>query len=840
MPEDKDVTTPSVIEPAGGQNSAGIADVPLPESRPELVPDETGDDLDEEHLKALFQAKDKKEIQPLLNLLSSRVNTARLVSFSKWRTFAAIDVAWNTPFHQVTPTILSYLLSPDRDRRGTEAQQNDAIAKELEAWGLSEDSLFYYIDDKSCQGGRRRVLRQENLFRIIVPIVQAAVYSRCSTMFVERNLTPLFDYEPVQLTNESATVGDVITSVVEGISNAYGYPAVLQQVILQSLKYGYQWMFPSEAWHRELNEDDTVKKQGIRYTLPHPSRTACDNTYRPSSINTDTGVEWACWWDIRTYGDIIANTEYWNTKSIPFGTDWFDVSNNRCALAFTNYYPCIAKPFHDSDNWLAAKNDRVDKAAWQTYGTNDNDKAVFITGLDCKLNPKQWGLSKTQNRSVWMRFVIANDGTILWAQRFKYRPPIFFGIDLDEALALSPSFALQAIPWQDMVSNLLTQQYITTKQNLMLLFFYDQDLLSESNVNEMLTRTFNTQKPLQIPLDRERLRARNKDPREALIPVQLPFKDTTQNITCLNTVLNLMDRVLQTSPQSQGATSSHVTSAREQQEMAQAVQSRLEFAGVGIDMGIYAWKQQLFDAWKAYGEEQYSVVLNDVPDDMKERLKSEYGMDISTASRGMITVKGSKSDLDVSGFISRKDRVSRDKNPQVAGEMMKAIASVMGNPQLLQMFGPDWVGKNFELIWLMAGFPKDTVPHIPQGANQQQQAQIQQQLAEAAQQIVQAATQQSVAESMKTIQPTIEHLQETLKEFMDKSSQAIKQTQTGLQEVGQAAQQAEAKEGQQEQAITSVAEHLQNVQQVLDHLTKIVQAAAQPQVTPTSPTSLTP
>ena len=128
-----------------------------------------------------------------------------------------------------------------------------------------------------------------------------------------------------------------MTDRVQMISQQYDYSSVLSQCVFQMLHYGQCFQFPKECWHSEKQierdkdgeEKEVYTKEGIRYHMPHPSRTFWDVAHRPSTFNSDSGSRYSGYWTIQRYGEIESNSMYYNTDKISTGSiDWLTSNPN--------------------------------------------------------------------------------------------------------------------------------------------------------------------------------------------------------------------------------------------------------------------------------------------------------------------------------------------------------------------------------------------------------------------------------------------------------------------------------------------------------------------------------
>ena len=95
----------------------------------------------------------------------------------------------------------------------------------------------------------------------------------------------------------------------------------------------------------------------------------------------------------------------------------------------------------------------------------ERDKAVFLSMVWMKIVPKNYDIG-TLDVSVWFRFDVAGDTSVVWAGPSSYSPTLYAGYDADEMRDRNPGLGLELLPFQDHLQNILSHIILTTKQNL--------------------------------------------------------------------------------------------------------------------------------------------------------------------------------------------------------------------------------------------------------------------------------------------------------------------------------------------------------------------------------------
>lgn len=740
-----------------------------------------------------------------------------------YRIYWAIDRAYDTPFYQISYTQLQGLL--DRKADGKE------VLDQVRRWGLTH-MLPDAIDKNGkpcCVPGTNTPQKALNLpvfFNIYVPLVCAYVTIRWAKLFLDRNLVPLYKYEPIKYNKKNRLRGEIWTEIIQIMSNRYDYASDEAQAILQTLLYGTCIKFPREAWHTEKQEDENGKakivKEGLRFNFPHPTRLYYDLYSRLSTLNSDSGIKHLGYWEICRYSDIKNNADYWNKDKITYGaTTWFTGYED----FFSTVYPCImqfpAPPSGVSTSSTATQAggpmDRESQIVY--YGESQDNAATILTQHFEKIIPKDWGLG-TYEYPVWMRFVMGNAETVHYAEPLCFTPGAYYGYDADNNRFRNKTLALEVLPFQDQISQIITQWSLSVRQNLINPTFVNTDVVPQEIVNQLenigekmlRTRTF-------IPFsDTENIRTQTslKDP---FVSPQFTNHDTAQLAFFIKGILDIVDRVLVLSSQEIGQTGPHEQTAEEIRTIATTTSTRLDFTGTFIDRGIFATKKMLYDAAMAYGDDnvaaqistdyaateaEFKAMLKEINFEIDD--KDDDGYSTSTTKRG---VKGKKSSIPMEIFASTRDARDRIDNPGIAAAMAQMFQAVAGNEVMIQAVGPEQMVSLLNQIIQTAGLPKEfRLQPLPN--NGQQPGAIQQ----LQQQILQFAEQ--VKKAIETAS------QETAKQVLEETGKAI---QPIAQAIGQVAQTNQA----QDQEIAQLAQAIGQINQLLAAVSQA------PQLPPSGP-----
>lgn len=703
------------------------------------------------------RADQPPRIRKLIDLLSRRVTQGRTMNLQEWQSYHAIDIACEVDYNQSIPTLVQNIVSRNLDR--------DQTLQALKDFGLSNDELFLKVQDD--RGVTQNVPNAPVLYQMLVPIVTAYCKTVLGQIYNERNTVPLLRYQPLKETTRNRILTEIITFIVQTISTNYGYAAVLRQGLDQMLRYGLALSFPLEEWHceKQVVDGETITvKEGIRYAWPHPTKMSYDLSHPLTSLNTNTGTGWLNHWRVLTYGDILDNPIYWNRRKIFCGTNWFQ--SPMAGNYFSEIFPCTME--FPCPNWGRA--DREQKANW--YTTADRDKAVFVTEQFFNLIPSVWGLGDYKY-PVWHRFTMAGDDTVLWAAPCAYVPSWFLGYDYDQNAARNPSLALQLLPWQHQIGNIVSQILLTAKQNLLDVTYYDtnavdlKDIKRFENLGERRYRG-----KIFIPYDSLKARMAQYSQKDAFIPVPTRFNSIQEMMQALPMCLNLMERILQITAQDTGAAASHQQSKAEILQTGGASKNRRALTACAADEGTDAWKRQLSDGFGAYGDAGVSAQVSAEIEDLDTHL-AEIGFKTRGKGEDKVSVTGHKRALKLEAFAATSQAPQQSNDKEIAQALMLGVQNVSTQEGLAKEVGVKNILRMIERAVILSGGPKDF--KLPISKDAKGQPQITPEMAQALQQLQQSIL-QTVEE--KVVKPSAEATHKIQSEV-----DALNQTVASLQKI---------------------------------------------------------
>lgn len=688
------------------------------------------------------------------NRIRDRVQSGMNYNLSNYKYYHAADLAWDVPFRQTTYSLLQgFLDRKTPDKEILSALENVDMSGMLTVFNKEGKAISGRIDPKDVAEVK---VNAPTFFGIFIPLAKQYTTIRVAAIVNSYRQIPLFKFEAAKSTVLNRTKSDIITDRVEMMSTQYGYFDVIKQAVLHMLHYGTAILFPAEEWHTEpqrlrvpkedkdgkiidgkYEEKEVVIKEGLRFNLPHPSRTFIDAAYRPSTINSDSGVRFGAYWRIARVGEVMNNPMYWGNKDkIP--DNGIDLKANNPGFFNTVYNSCALKfgPVGTVD-----RGDREVKLSY--YTANEPDRAITFTEYFEKINPKTEGIGD-YDYEVWFRYVVAGNDTVVYACPLAHCPMVYFGYDALESRAQNASMTLEILPFQDHVSNLFSQYILTVKQNLTNLTFFDTNQVDKKVIDEIRNlgqKNYTTTN--FAPMDMRTNRMGQNDPSKAFQTFQFQHQPTEELTRGVSELLKILERVLVISPQELAQTATHELTAEEVKNMNAAKSTRYEFTAGAVDRGVYALKSLIYASLMNYADEDLWARLP-MPIDTTALDKLGFKVEHTDSDGKTALVTGKKSAILIDSFAANRDGDLRVANAQTAQAMTQVLQAVLSNERLFAEVGEKQVLNLINEISQIAGLPKD-FQFQPTGDGARQQAaamqESQAQLQKAAEAIEQKTTQ---------------------------------------------------------------------------------------------------
>lgn len=693
-----------------------------------------------EQLKTYFTKKDGSPLcgkaQEFCKWISGLIEDGRTTSIRYYRFYAAADLMWDGP-----PIL------PENVPLTAYAQKKIDIVSceaELNKLGCAEKFIETTKPTAPDQAPKKQV-NFEKLAEVCVNIGRSYISRRVDAQCNKYNsLTPTFKYEPRDKSLVGRCKGEAMSEYADIMAAAYDYKHQQRQAIRGMLSYSRSFMFPAGAWDYDtqidfapddytgddLVQDDSeqpegekrpklrsvVVKEGVPMLVLHPSKVIYDTAYPPATINTDSGCGYIAFWDVKKYGDLKCNTAYFNTDKISYSSGGASVySQNRgyFDLIYSGQpinFPQPGTPAPDGVDTgamgkhsidLAANNDRT--ANTGVYTTEQSESGVFVTDLRVKVVPRDWGMGRYP-KPVWLRLLVASDDTVIFAEWLPSLPAIYWGHNEDDAKMINLGQMHEIMPWQDQLSNIMSQLLMTMKRTLAQIWVLNSDVVDEvtyQQFQELMRGENFYQKPKLLKVSYKKLQNMGIDPKVGAIQLVMPEQRDQEYINnafkAIVQILALVERLMMLSPQEQAQPAPREITAAEVAAVEATTQVKFNAISESIDEARAAWKRIVFESAQAFATDQ--VVLPVTQTFSKEtiekagfNLKAPEDEGESTRQEGR-TITGSKRSLVYDYVFTSRDGGNRVTDAQSANVLISTLNAVI--PLIGQSLGKKRI---FEIV----------------------------------------------------------------------------------------------------------------------------------------------
>lgn len=681
--------------------------------------------------------------------LRDRINESVSYGLANSMIYSAADLAWDSA--PITKQIYPLMLY---------AQGKISVegcAKELDKLKCADKFV------KKDKSGLITGIDLPRFYETAVSLVRSLITRRLAAQSNKfQSLYPYYQYEPRSTSLVGKLRADVLSQRMDIMTDQFDYRHHDVQCMRDMFRYAHCLDFLRSKWEREdqwewetpgdveVKNDERKKKnklikEGVCWINPHPSRTFWDNNYPLASINSDTGCEYVGFWDIVRYKDILDNPSYFNRQTISYGPTLWGIYATY-TIYFGQFF-CNIKPPCDMGNLgfdLSSPNDR--KANIGVYDGEKRNAAVFLTQYFKKLVPKDWGCGEYPF-PVWVRFTTASDATVVYVEIMPTTPAAYLGYNEDDNRQLNISFAHEIMPYQDQMTNLVTNMLLTVQRDLLCIIGLNKDVLDDGvrqhAQNQLEGKNYGTT-PLVIEYSLSKLERMGINAKDvAAVFETRAGASLTVIFQAMTQLLLLVERIFALSPNEQGQPSPREISATEVNEITNTTSSVYSFISDSIDEFRGAKKRILYESLISCGSREIRVpVKNRYTRKTIEAAGFEYDKDededvAGSDLRGR-TIIGTKNRLIYDYIFSSRDGAERPSRVQAANTLVQLLA-ILQNPVLAQALGKERLFNIVNEIFRMCGAGYDMNLELAEGepdavgvdVNEQVQ-QIISQLAEAA------------------------------------------------------------------------------------------------------------
>lgn len=693
-----------------------------------------------------------------------------------YQLYAAVDVAWDTP--ALTREMIPLLLY---------AQSKITIQTcTTQLAGLNCADQFVRKDAAGTAVG----IDMPKFVETSLNMVRSYVTRRHAAQSVKyTNLYPYYKYESRRTDMAGKLRADAMSQEAEIIVDDFDYRHHDSQVMRDALLYGHSVDFVRSPWDvvRQYQADETAKefktytkedprtlpvksyieKEGVSWVNPHPTRLICDNSEPLAAINSDTGPLYIGYWDIVRYGAVSKNPDYFNRTAITYGmtglwglyskyTDYFQ--QYFCNIQMPAGPAPVPNPMGPFAGAAAATvdpggaNDR--KASIGLYSGDMDHMSMFKVEYFRKLIPANHRMGEYPFE-IWVRFVLASDSTIIFAEPMPSTPAAYCGINESDSRQVNASFAHDVMWAQDLMSNLVTQMMLAVEGELFKVIGINTDMIDAEDVkrieDRLKGRDWSARGPLVIPFSVKALAEELDLKLDAVFKlgetrqgqsVEVIFRAMTQ-------LLALLERMTAMSPAEQGQPAPREISATEVTEIASTTQNVYSFISDGIDEFRAAKKRILYESAACCKEGKVQVP---VVNRYSKKTITAAGFTVANPEEGeeverpqRVTLIGTRKELRHAYVFTTRDGAERPVNTQAANSLVQLMQVVLQVPPVLQALGREKIFDIFNEIFRLSGTGVDLLLEMQEGDDKgfgadqiAQMQQVLQQLQGALQQIAQA------------------------------------------------------------------------------------------------------
>jgi len=678
------------------------------------------------------QEQNFKYRQKLENLIRARIVDGITRSLRSYRPYAAVDLAFDSNvLSKISLPLLMY------------AQGKIDVQKAVRSLESTENGSRYIkgSGDKKTIDLPKFVESECNLVRSLVMRRWAAQRTKYS------NLWPYFNYEPRSTGTIGKLRGDIMSQRADIMVDQFGIRHHDEQVYLDGLLYGHSVDFIQCAWQREKqirlrdmklgpvkeNTETYISKEGLSWINPHPSRAFWDTSHPLTSLNSDSGCEYIGFWDVVRYGSVENNPDYFNRGAIAFGSKFWGAAGIYSTFVdyFNQYNYQIAQPTStDPDSELsvdiAGLNDR--KSLMGVYSQTNTDSSMFVTNYFQKLVPCEWGLGDYPY-PIWVRFVVASDSTIIYAEPLTSTPCAVLSINESDSRAVSVSMAMDVLQYQQQMSNLLTSLMKVLQLEAFRAIGINTDALSKDQIekiDEILKAEDWYSNPVVFKFSLlQKLEQLGVGVGKSAVTDVITVSSASQSQTissifdAIFKLVQLADRMVNMSSAEVGQSEPREISATQTNVIAATTQTVYAAVSDSIDSFREAKKRIIYESTVtcAAGEVRCPVksryTLKTVRAAGFDVVESE-DEDVAGAAKRR-TVLGSPKQLVHEYIFSSRDGGERAVNTQAANTLVQLVGYTLSVPEIAKRMGKEKLLMIFNEIFRMSGAGLDLNLEMDEG-----------------------------------------------------------------------------------------------------------------------------
>lgn len=628
--------------------------------------------------------------------------------------YSAVDIAWDGP--PITKDLMPLMMY---------AQGKIDLEKcAADLTEISEETVNAYV--KKNDAGKPTGINVPEFVEVTINLVRHYITRRHAAQAVKyNNIYPYYHFDPRSTTQEAQLKSDVLNQRVEVMTDQRGYRDHDSQVMRDMMLYAWSMDFVRSSWEAERHwvsgeggaMEEMVTNEGITFVNPHPSRVFWDNSYPITSLNTDTGCEYVGYWDVKRYRDIHNTDGYYNLDNLAKNSQlWGHYFNY---LDYFNQYietikpPEAVKRIHTD---TAAANDRELQIG--TYNGSSDDDSVFITEYFEKIIPNQNGIGDYPY-PVWVRYVVAGDERIIYAEILPSSPAAVCAYNLNESRQLNISPAHELMTYQDLMTNLLVhmlklmglEQFKVIEINTDLLGNAEDEGSAQQQIDSIRSRLQSKEyfkSPVVIENSFTRLRGMDIQPGSDNRVVTLHETRVSGSISAIFSsmmqLIGLVEKLMAMSPNELGQPSPREISATEVVEIASTTSTIYNFISDSIDSYRAAKKRIIYESLVSMSEAEFALpVVKRYP----EEVIRNAGFEIQEGNESdqVKVVLGKRENLIHDYVFTSRDGSERSVNTQSANTLVQLLNVVFSEPtqEVLRAIGKKKLFEIFNQIFRLSG-----------------------------------------------------------------------------------------------------------------------------------------
>lgn len=743
--------------------------MPTPEERAMLSEEEVSKREHNWRLRDRFEADINRRF-------SEQINYA----LQNYQMYSAVDVAWDAPpINKETYPLLLYAqgkLDPGK------------CAKTLQ--NLPNVDKYTTKDSK----GNIVAVNLPKFFEVNFNLVRSVITRRLAAQANKyMALYPNYKYEPRSTTLVGKLRADVLSQIMDIMTDQFNLRHHDLQVMRDSMLYAHCIDFIRSKWETEeqlaidtdINPDlaseenprfkNVITKEGVGWINPHPSRTFWDNAYPLSEINTDTGPKFVGFWDVVRYGDVADDPTFWNRKTISYSATIVQLFSTY-AQYFSQYYCTIIPPCDISTLDLSSPNDRKNNLG--LYAQSMKDSSMIIANYYRKIIPKDWGIGDYPY-PVWLRLVIAGDKTVIYAEFLPSTPACYCGINENDSRQLNISIAMELLPYQDQMTQLLSLLLLTVQSSNIRILAINKDLANAEDV-----KRFREDMEAKSRYPAAFVFEYSKSKMEAALPgfditsfIQLvqtqPSNAINEIFMAMSRLVELSERLMALSPHELGQPAPREISATETNMMAGTTETIYGFISDSFDEFRSAKKRILYESYIVCGSGNFRVpVINRYT--RKTIAKAGFEVVDEDDEASLVkdpsepqyhTITGTKQKLVYEYIFTSRDGALRAVNTQSANVLVQLLG-ILQNPVVMQKMGAEKIYEIVNEIFRLSGTSFDLNLELEEGETNNMGPDKQQQIEQMLGSLTQNAEQEHAI--VQKLGAQVEQLVEMMKELTAK------------------------------------------------------------------------